>query len=116
MGYTLHRKRNKQNKKGETIKKQTLFLWVNIIGGIAVLGGYAYALAINPETRNALWGGIPESWKPLYTFSMFTSAIGYLYAIYYLVFTNNWERVGGVGTNTGGNQYYYDLFTFAFNR
>ena len=86
MGYTLHRKRNKQNKKGETIKKQTLFLWVNIIGGIAVLGGYAYALAINPETRNALWGGIPESWKPLYTFSMFTSAIGYLYATYYLVF------------------------------
>ena len=59
---------------------------MNIIGGIAVLGGYAYTLAINPETRNALWGGIPESWKPLYTFSMFTSAIGYLYAIYYLVF------------------------------
>ena len=59
---------------------------VNIIGGIIVLGGYAFTLVSNPETRNDLWGGIPESWKPLYTLSMFTSAFGYLYATYYCAF------------------------------
>ena len=38
---------------------QTQFLWVNIIGGIAVLGGYIFALLSHPETRSDLWGGVP---------------------------------------------------------
>lgn len=59
---------------------------VNIIGGIAVLAGYAFTLVNNPETRNDLWGGVPESWKPMYSLSMFVSAFGYLYVTYYCAF------------------------------
>ena len=40
---------------------QTQFLLINIIGGIAVLGGYVIALINHPETRNQLWGGVPEN-------------------------------------------------------
>ena len=34
----------------------------------------------------------------------------FISSIYYMVFTNNWKPMGG------GDQYYYDIFTFAFNR
>ena len=37
------------------MRVQTQFLLINIIGGIAVLGGYVIALINNPETRNELY-------------------------------------------------------------
>ncbi len=78
---------------------------MNIIGGIVVLGGYAFTLVSNPETRNDLWGGIPESWKPLYTLSMFTSAFGYLYATYYCAFK------GGLDAQFFGGKYKASIMT-----
>ncbi len=72
--------------KGGKIKIRTQFIIINLIGGIAVLGGYAYALINHPDTRNDLWVGIPESWKPFYVVSMFAAAFGYLIAMYYLIF------------------------------
>ncbi|MAI80148.1 MAG: hypothetical protein CL917_14465 [Deltaproteobacteria bacterium] len=50
---------------------------INIIGGLAVLGSYAWGLLGFPETRGGIWGGIPESMKPFYTYSMLTAAAGY---------------------------------------
>ena len=34
------------------------FLTINIIGGIAVLGGYAVCLYFFPDQRETLWGGV----------------------------------------------------------
>ena len=64
---------------------QTQFLWVNIIGGIAVLGGYIFALLSHPETRSDLWGGVPIQWRVWIVSSMFLAAFGYCYAMYYMV-------------------------------
>jgi hypothetical protein len=52
-------------------------LALNVVGGLAVLGSYAWGIAANPETRGAVWGGVPESLKPLYTTSMLLAALGY---------------------------------------
>ena len=68
------------------MKIQGQFLWINIIGGIAVLGGYVYALLAHPILRGQIWGGVPEAWRRWITTSMFIAAIGYCFAMYYLIF------------------------------
>ena len=65
---------------------QTQFLIINIIGGIAVLGGYVIALVNHPDTRSELWGGVPENLRFWITSFMFISAFGYCLAMYYLIF------------------------------
>ncbi|MBH50753.1 MAG: hypothetical protein VYA83_05305 [Candidatus Neomarinimicrobiota bacterium] len=65
---------------------QTQFLIINIIGGIAVLGGYVVALINHPDTRGELWGGVPENLRFWITSFMFVSAFGYCLAMYYLIF------------------------------
>ena len=62
------------------------FLWINIIGGIAVLGGYLYALLNHPNTGNDLWGGIPQNWRAWIVTSMFIAAFGYIIAMYYFIY------------------------------
>jgi len=60
-------------------------LWINVLGGVAVLGSYAYGLASNPLTRGEVWGGVPDALRPLYTINMFLAAAGY-FAFSYFVF------------------------------
>jgi len=52
--------------------------WLNVIGGIAVLGSYAHGILTHPETRGEVWGGVPEGLRPLYGISMWLAAAGYL--------------------------------------
>ena len=54
-----------------SIQKQ--FIWINIIGGLSVLGGYVYALLDHPILRGQIWGGVPENWQPWITMFMFIS-------------------------------------------
>ncbi len=61
----------------------TRFFLLNAIGGIAVLGSYAWGLGLFPELRDAMWGGVPEHWRGLYTVNMFFAAAGYLIAFGY---------------------------------
>jgi hypothetical protein len=43
-----------------------------------VLGSYAYGFAHWPDAVSAMWGGVPDAIRPLYTSSMFVAAAGYL--------------------------------------
>ena len=61
-------------------------LWINVIGGVGVLGSYAYGLMTHPATRNEIWGGVPEWLKPYYTASMLAAALGYFLFMYFLFF------------------------------
>jgi hypothetical protein len=51
-------------------------LLLNAIGGTAVLVSYWLGLR-EPGLPDALWGGVPESLRPLYTVNMFLAAGGY---------------------------------------
>lgn len=54
-----------------------LFVALNVVGGVAVLASYAYGVIAHPETRGAVWGGVPGALRPLYTVSMLLAALGY---------------------------------------
>jgi hypothetical protein len=60
-------------------------LWLNVLGGIAVIGSYVHGLASNPLTRGAVWGEVPEALRPLYTVNMLLAAAGY-FAFSFFVF------------------------------
>jgi hypothetical protein len=73
--------------------------WINVLGGIAILG--SYAIGITAETGGgSLWGGVPHSLRPLYTVSMLTAAAGY-FAFTFLVF----YRLDPKSTRVGGFSY-----------
>jgi hypothetical protein len=52
-------------------------LALNVFGGAAVLASYAWGALARPEAMGALWGGVPEAVRGLYTAQMFLAAAGY---------------------------------------
>lgn len=65
-------------REGASMHPQRLALaWINVLGGLAVLGSYAWGFVAHPETVGALWGGVPEGLRPVYTANMFLAAGGY---------------------------------------
>lgn len=58
--------------------QKRLFLIINILGGIAVLGSYILGFIASSEAGTILWGGVPQGLRPIYTFNMFLAAAGYL--------------------------------------
>ena len=65
-------------------KKQ--WLAINVLGGVAVLGGYAHGLITHPETRDLLWGDMPEPLQSVYGVTMWLATAGYLVFMYYVLF------------------------------
>jgi hypothetical protein len=50
---------------------------LNVLGGIAVLGSYVAAFTGSADFKDGLWGGVPESLRPVYTVNMLLAAGGY---------------------------------------
>lgn len=69
------------------------WLAINVVGGAAVLGSYVHGLATHPETRNALWGTIPEELKAIYGVTMWLAAGGYFFFSYYFLFRTDADTV-----------------------
>lgn len=59
---------------------------LNVVGGIAVLASYALAFQHPPNVRDALWGGVPDALRPIYTGSMLAAAVGYFPMTHLFVF------------------------------
>ena len=78
-------------------------LALNLAGGLAVLGSYAHGLTSNPELRGSLWGGVPESLRPLYTASMGLATAGYFAFSFFVFF-----RLDPARTRVG--RFGFDLF------
>lgn len=69
--------------------RKLLMIVIVVIGGIAVLGSYVYGFQASSGGADLLWGGVPESLRPLYTANMIPAAIGYLVFTYYILFRLN---------------------------
>ena len=76
-------------------------LWINVLGGVAVLGSYAWGIATH-DNPGAVWGGVPESLKPLYTISMLTAAGGYFLFSGFLLFGVDAARARFAGQHEFG--------------
>lgn len=59
---------------------------LNLIGGTAVLVSYAFGLGSESSVGDALWGGVPDGLRPLYTVNMFLAAAGYFLFTPYIFF------------------------------
>lgn len=60
------------------------FVVLNLLGGIAVLASYVVGLSASPELAGAVWGGVPEALRPVYTVCMFLAAGGYFLFSHYI--------------------------------
>lgn len=65
--------------------RATLIL-VNLVGGIAVLVSYYLGLSSPHAASGAIWGGVPESARSLYSTSMLCAAAGYFPLTWLLIF------------------------------
>jgi hypothetical protein len=74
--------------------------WINILGGSAVLASYAHGIASNPLTRGEVWGGVPDSLRPVYTASMLLAAAGYFAFSHFVFFRLDPEKVR-IGSRIG---------------
>lgn len=63
-----------------------LMLGINLVGGAAVVGSYVQGLASHPGSGSSLWGGVPETIRPLYTVSMLLAAAGYFAFTSFILF------------------------------
>ena len=66
--------------------QQIILLVINILGGVAVIGSYILGLSGQSGGANVLWGGVPNSLRPVYTVSMILSALGFFAFIYFILF------------------------------
>lgn len=71
-----------------------VFILVNVIGGLFVLGSYISCLAAYPQYRMALWGGIDGNLRNLFSVSMLPAALGYLMFLYFMVFKSGIDVFG----------------------
>ncbi|MDH3728540.1 MAG: hypothetical protein OER77_13505 [Myxococcales bacterium] len=62
------------------------WLAINVVGGIAVLGSYAHGLITHPQTRDMLWGSMPDPLKSIYGVTMWLAAAGYLVFMHHVFF------------------------------
>ena len=67
-------------------------LILNAVGGIAVLGSYLWGALLAPDTMGSLWGGVPETLRPIYTVNMLLSAAGYFLFAPYIAFRVDADR------------------------
>jgi hypothetical protein len=63
-------------KRGIHPQKRAL-VWINVLGGTAVLASYAWNLLAHPEAGSDFWGGVPAAMQPLYVVTMLLAATGY---------------------------------------
>jgi hypothetical protein len=70
---------------------------INVLGGLAVLGSYAWGLGTHADAGAQVWGGVPEGLKPLYTVSMLLAAAGYFPFTAFILFGLDPERVRVAG-------------------
>ena len=75
------------------MSSKNIFLFVNIIGGLLVLGGYVLGITFYPEYNEALWGGVKGTLRNIFTISMLPAAVGYLTFCYVTMFKNGAEAI-----------------------
>ena len=69
------------------------WLAINVVGGAAVLGSYVHGLSTHPDTRDALWGTIPEELKAVYGVTMWLAAGGYFLFSHVFLFRTDADTV-----------------------
>ncbi len=85
---------------GDALRGRASLLLLNVLGGLAVLGSYAHGLSTHPGMGDAVWGGVPQELRPLYTVNMLLATAGY-FAFSHFVFFRLDPRRTRIGARFG---------------
>ena len=66
------------------MSQTNIFVFINIFGGVAVLGSYIVCLMMFPEQREPLWGGVVGTTRNVVVTFMLFAAAGYLTFFIYI--------------------------------
>jgi hypothetical protein len=88
--------------KDRMVSQQIILLFLNAIGGAAVIGSYVFGLR---QGSNALWGGVPEGMRTAYTVSMLLAALSFFLFIFFILFRLHPDKVS-IGNWTGFGLFY----------
>ena len=86
---------------GDALRGRASLLLLNVLGGLAVLGSYALGLSTHPGMGDAVWGGVPQELRPLYTVNMLLATAGY-FAFSHFVFFRLDPRRTRIGARLDG--------------
>jgi hypothetical protein len=67
-------------------KQKWLLLFINLLGGSAVIGSYIWGFRAFPDAGQILWGGVPLAIRPYYTAGMILAANGFFAFTYFILF------------------------------
>ena len=70
-------------------KQKITLIVIILIGGIAVLGSYAWGILAVPNAGRILWGDVPDILRILSTIWMLPGALGYFAYTYFILFRLN---------------------------
>ncbi len=70
-------------------RQKWIMLWINILGGIVVIGSYILCLKSHPGQVDALWGQVPQNIRSLSTGNMPLAALGYFAFTLFILFGLN---------------------------
>lgn len=73
--------------------QQRVLLWINIIGGIAVIGSYIFGIIGHPGNVGNLWGNASKTVQNFYEISMIFAALGYFAFTYFTIFRLSPDKV-----------------------
>jgi hypothetical protein len=66
-------------------RQKLVYLAINVVGGLAVLGSYAYGFIQDPDLVQQLWGDVPQALLGLYNINMLLASTGYLLMLSYIL-------------------------------
>jgi len=66
--------------------QKVIFLIINIVGGLGVIGSYILGIMMHPGMVDSLWGKIPQAVKSFNFVIMPLAVIGYLLFTYFILF------------------------------
>jgi hypothetical protein len=73
--------------------QQQVCLWINVIGGLAVILSYILPIVTHQGNSEVLWGGISGGLRNFYLVSMLLAALSYFAFTYFILFRMNPETV-----------------------
>jgi hypothetical protein len=86
------------------VSQQIILLILNAIGGAAVIGSYVFGLQ-QGQGASALWGGVPDGMRTVYTISMLLSALSFFLFIFFILFRLHPDKIR-IGNWTGFGLFY----------
>jgi hypothetical protein len=92
----------------EIHRKKRKLAGVILAGGTLVVASYLHGILTHPLTKGSIWGGVPQTIRPLYSVSMILAALGFFLFTGFIFFRVN------AGQTRVARRYRFEAFTLLY--